>query len=373
MFVRKKFYPLICNSKSVTYETLIESLDTIGFSQYQASVYVAVLRLGSASAVDVANESSVPKSRVYDVLQELESQGYVETYQQGSLRVRALDPAKMRERLETQAESLSNAAGRISELWQEPEIENGRISLLKRRETVYEQTQKYIQAADNEIQLSATPAQFELLRSALQEAINRDVIVQLVVCPPNSEAVTEDLPEFQDAVTEARHRTIPAPFMLLVDRADTCFSPQGPGVNRSYGLSATNYPLAHVFHQYFQTTLWEWWDTLYSARSKTPPIRYINLRRSIIDIDPLLSDGAKVYTTIEAKSTANRNSVTLSGKVEDVIYTSYHEGETPTMPSQIGGQVSIVIQDKHRKYTVGGWYARIEEFEMQRLTIESIE
>ncbi|MFW5950269.1 MAG: TrmB family transcriptional regulator, partial [archaeon] len=65
---------------------LIETLEKVGLSPYQSKAYVTVLKLGSATATTIAEKSGVPESRIYDVLRDLEDEGFIEVYEQDSLR-----------------------------------------------------------------------------------------------------------------------------------------------------------------------------------------------------------------------------------------------------------------------------------------------
>lgn len=57
-------------------------LHEMGLSEYEASSYLCLLQIGVATAREVAEGADVPQSRVYDVLDNLESKGFV-TIQQG--------------------------------------------------------------------------------------------------------------------------------------------------------------------------------------------------------------------------------------------------------------------------------------------------
>jgi sugar-specific transcriptional regulator TrmB len=49
----------------------------MGFSEYETKAYMSLLRQGTASANDIASSADIPQSRVYDVLDSLESKGFV--------------------------------------------------------------------------------------------------------------------------------------------------------------------------------------------------------------------------------------------------------------------------------------------------------
>ena len=58
---------------------LVERLTEIGLTEYEAKAYVALLRLGPASGYQVAKESGVPRSTIYEILAKLVMRGAVLT------------------------------------------------------------------------------------------------------------------------------------------------------------------------------------------------------------------------------------------------------------------------------------------------------
>ena len=351
-----------------------EALQNLGLSQYQADAYTATLELGSAPAVDIADTAGVPRARIYDVLRKLEAEGYVETYEQDSLHARALNPIEATDKLHQRAETFTQAAEQMNNLWEDPAVEDSQITIVKRQDTVYEQANCFIREATNEVQLTATPAQYSRLEKALAGAQDRGVFTQVTLLPPtDSASVDTDSIDFEGSVIEARVRTLPGPFVLISDREKTCFSPQTPWLSNSYGLIADNFPIAHVFHRYFQTTHWDAWEPVYSARATDPPITYVNLRHCITDLEPIISDGATVHVTVEGIDTASREEVTVGGTVTDLLYSKATDVLGTPELADIARQVAIVVSDDQAEYTIGGWYARVEDIEMRRLTVDKIE
>lgn len=358
----------------MTDENIEAALESLGLTQYQAAAYSAVLRLGSSSAVDIAEEGDIPQSRVYDVLRELESNGYVETYEQDSLHARALDPDDVKANLREHAETLSDAADSIDTIWQKSGFDDHQITLVQRRETVFEEARDAIREADTEIQIAATPAQFDRLRPSLVEARNRDVFVRLTIFPPE-EGETVDLSSvsLEGAVTEAKEQQLPAQFVLLVDRSTTCFAPNGAALREEFGIIANSVPLAYVFHWFFLTALWEVWPVVYSERGDEPPIPYIDIRQCVRDIVVLLDEGATITVSVDGEDVATGESRQLSGTVADVTYEG--EGRVDGYPSlsDVAGQTTIIVDTGDEEVSVGGWVPTVEDIEMHRLTIEGIE
>lgn len=59
--------------------SLVERWMDVGFTEYEAKAYVALLRLGSATGYQVAKASGVPRSMVYEILNKLIARGAVAT------------------------------------------------------------------------------------------------------------------------------------------------------------------------------------------------------------------------------------------------------------------------------------------------------
>ncbi|WP_101296753.1 TrmB family transcriptional regulator [Halegenticoccus soli] len=354
-------------------EAVRSTLQNAGFTQYEAEVYLALVKKGSASATEVADASGVPNSRVYDVLRDLEEERLVETYKQDSLRARALDPDTVIADLRSRADSFTETADELEELWDAPELDEHDVTLVKRFETVVEQAGYFIRSAENEIQLAVTPSQFYELQPVLREAYSRDVFVTLSLSPELDDGTPPGGQfDFEDVATEVSYRDLVTPFVALVDRSKICFAPQ-PGSGYEFGIVANNRPLAYVFHWYYQTSVWEPWEVVYTTRGTEPPITYVDVRQFVVDVAPLHHEGADVTVTATGIDTETGEERTVSGQVVELVYTgSTLDNRYPSL-SEVSGRVSIYVDDGEEVHSLGGWYAKVEDLELRRLTIDSIE
>jgi sugar-specific transcriptional regulator TrmB len=346
------------------------ALEEAGLSQYQAEAYNTLLQLGAASATEIADACTVPTARIYDVLRDLESKGYIETYEQDSLHARARDPDEVLADLRERATMLTDAAEEIEERWEEPAVDTHKVSIVKRFDTVFDRARALIGDAENEVQLAVTPSQFRELSPALRRAFDNGAIVKLSLHTEEGESLP-DSAEFDGVVTEVKHRTLPTPFVVLIDRTDTCFAPHAHSLNQ-YGVLVDDYTLTYVFHWYFLTCLWEVWDTVYSSRSASLPLDYADIRHCVREIEPLLSDGAQVRVAIEGFDTETGGSITLVGDVTGVQYSGGTSTDGAPALSQLAGQVSLSVRSDGRVYTVGGWGAVLEDVEATRITVREV-
>ena len=353
--------------------TLRDTLEDAGLSQYQSEAYITLLRMGSASATEIADGCSVPPARIYDVIRDLERKGYVETYEQDSLHARAVEPGTVLSELRSRADLLSSAAEEIETRWEAPAVDRHKISIVKRFRTVFDRAAEAIANAEDEVQLSVSESNLEELHEVLSDAVDRGVIVKISL---NADTRDDPAPpsadRFEGVATEVRYRPLPTPFIALVDRTNACFAPTRGSLNE-YGVLIHDRSLTYIFHWYFLTCLWEAWDELYSVRSAEPPIIYTDIRRCLRDIEPLFAAGEKVLLTVEGYDTTTGDRVTRKGQVTDLAYAGASNHGEPVPLAQLAGQGTIYISDEDGKTTsVGGWGAVLEDIEATRLTVTEV-
>jgi len=352
---------------------LTETLEDAGLSPYQADAYVTVLELGAAPVTRVADASGVPDPRIYDVLRDLESAGYIETYEQESLYARANSLEAIIGDLETRASRLTAATEEIERRWNEPSVEQSTVSIVTRFETVIKNADEFIREADAFVNASIGVEHFERLRPALQAATDRGVRVNLSIHTPNDDGASlPDAEELNDVCSEARHRRLPSPFTVIVDRTKTCFAPH-TGSTNEYGVLVDDRTHTYVFHWYFLTTQWDTWEPIYTSFDDGPPIEYIDIRYCVRDVAPLLRDGATVRARIEGTDTETGHDRIVEGTITDVVVTGSDRAVDPETIASHGGQVAIVVETVDGPVEVGGWGAMVEAVEAHRITVESID
>ena len=349
-------------------------LEDAGLSPYQAAAYVALLDLGSATATDVANACEVPDPRIYDVLRYLDDMGYVETYQQDSLTVRAHDPETVLADLRNRSDQYLTAAEEIEDRWNRPAINEHEVSIVKRFETILSRSRELIAEAEDEIVISMTPALYDTLRDDLVDARDRDVHVKLCLYTDSGDS---DLPPTDDlaaSCTEARHRDLPASFLVVVDRRWTSFAPDRQEVNE-YGILVDDRTHTHIFHWFFRSVLWETWETIYEMPKEEVPITYVDLVECLRAVVPLLEDGVSVHVTVEGNDTETRKRTSVSGRIVETQFSGEMLERGEVIPlSPLAGRNSFTVEtDSEESYDVGGWGARLEDIEARRMTITAID
>lgn len=203
-------------------------------SPYQIEAYVTVLECGAAPATEIAERSDVPGPRIYDVLRALEERGYIETHEQDMLRAIAHSPEDVLSDLQERADRFERAAREIEERWEQPTLDSHAVSIVGSFETVLNRVREFIRDAESQIQLSATPTQFDALEPVLREAYENGVSIRISVNTGPDEGI-DSLPAesaFVGACTEARHRPMPSPFFATIDLTRVCFAPHVDSANQ---------------------------------------------------------------------------------------------------------------------------------------------
>ena len=97
---------------------LIEELGNLDLSRRQAKVYLSLLQLGSASAIELAKNTGFKHPTVYDVLDSLKERNLISENNDGKRRrFTAENPENFRERENRRQHSLENALPLLQELY----------------------------------------------------------------------------------------------------------------------------------------------------------------------------------------------------------------------------------------------------------------
>jgi sugar-specific transcriptional regulator TrmB len=345
-------------------ETVRRGLQRIGLSKYQAVGYLTILKHGPLAAVDVAQRSDIPGSRVYDVLTDLEHDGYVATFEREDKRyVQAKEPSDIVSILHETGERISKTAEEIEDTWEQRNIVEHEVNLVKETDSVLERARKFIETAERTVDLAVTPPQYLQLRESLATAVADDVIVRVSL-----EQFSPNRIDSEQPVTALRHRRITGPLLVISDRTYTCFAPNERAVS-DYGLVVNDPILSFIFRWYFQLCLWSVGEPLddSSAEQRT----YVSLEAFIQDIYPLWASGAVVPVTVSGTDTDTGEPSEVTGTVSDLLYPnqSVRSGSTPTY-SDLAGIVTLVLTDDDgATHEIGGWGAVYEDVEADRIVL----
>ncbi|UCG95126.1 MAG: TrmB family transcriptional regulator [archaeon] len=88
---------------------IVETLRKIGMTEYEARIYLVLVKHGSQSAKEIATKSGVPKNRIYESVERLQREGFIEEIPGTPKRYSAVNPeGPLGERLESLEDAKKN-------------------------------------------------------------------------------------------------------------------------------------------------------------------------------------------------------------------------------------------------------------------------
>jgi sugar-specific transcriptional regulator TrmB len=188
----------------------VDALTRLGLTTYEARVFVALQKLGTGTASEVAAITDVPRSQVYGAADGLEEQGLVDVQQSDPTRYRPVDVEEARDELYRQLRSESDAAFEYIESVQEEyggnEEESASIWTVHGGSNVASRAAELAEAADAHVMYGADAVEYlePSVRDALTAAADSGVDVSVVSADDDVLAISEEL-GFQ-AVPVVDHR-----------------------------------------------------------------------------------------------------------------------------------------------------------------------
>jgi Cd2+/Zn2+-exporting ATPase len=182
----------------------IDKLVKIGFSEYEAKAYIALLRESPVTGYQLSKLSGVPRSMIYEVLGKLTARGAAMTLRTGGATKYAPVPAiEFLDQLRREHEELTDSLkDDLAILTAAPNLEY--VWNIEGHDNIMAKAMEMIVQAKSGIYLALLPATFPTLKSSLEGAIARGVRVviytasalelpggQVVVAPLSEEALTQ--------------------------------------------------------------------------------------------------------------------------------------------------------------------------------------
>lgn len=155
----------------------VDRLQDLGYSEYEAKAYVALLQTSPATGYQVSKESGVPRSMIYEVLNKLVARGAaLSSPAERTTLYAPVAPAELLDRLRHEFEEQLDSARRALAAVASPQrveyvwnIEGGDNVLAKAREM--------IDSAEAQVHVGLLPATLPSLRPSLERAIQRGLEV----------------------------------------------------------------------------------------------------------------------------------------------------------------------------------------------------
>jgi sugar-specific transcriptional regulator TrmB len=182
----------------------LHRLARIGFSEYEAKAYVALLRKNPVTGYELSKLSGVPRSMIYEVVGKLTARGAAMTLRTGgAVKYSPVSSGEFLDQLQREHQELIDSLkDDLSTFAAAPDLEY--VWNLEGQDNIMGKAMEMIGQANSRIYLALLPVTFKTLLPSLQDAIRRGLQVviyttgdldlpggQVVVAPLSEEALTQ--------------------------------------------------------------------------------------------------------------------------------------------------------------------------------------
>jgi sugar-specific transcriptional regulator TrmB len=193
----------------------VDKLVRIGFSEYEAKAYVALLRESPITGYQLAKLSGVPRSMIYEVLGKLTARGAAMTLRkEGSTQYAPVPAGEFLEQMRREHEELvASLKDDLTTLGATSDLEY--VWNIEGHENIMAKAEEMIDQARVRLYVSLLPATFQALRPVLEKAVGRGVRVVVYSTHdldlPGGRVIVAPIPE------EAQERVEGLWLVLVVD------------------------------------------------------------------------------------------------------------------------------------------------------------
>ena len=200
---------------------LVADLKRLGFTEYEARVYVQLLRQNPATAYEVSKNSNVPRPNTYHALDALTQRGAVLPISESPVRYAPADPQELFETISRQTRSLcSTIADRLAALT--PARNDQHVWTLQGDEAVHDRIEALIADARKTLWIKAADDVLRRHTNALRMAAERGVetLIVLFGSDPEEFRFTENCRVYIHESNGVRMGTADNLFTLAVDQEE---------------------------------------------------------------------------------------------------------------------------------------------------------
>ncbi|MBN1314198.1 MAG: TrmB family transcriptional regulator [Anaerolineales bacterium] len=157
----------------------IENLIKIGFSEYEAKAYIALLRKSPVTGYELSKLSGVPRSMIYEVAGKLTNRGAAMTLgASGAIKYAAVPAEKYIDKLSREQQELElSLRDQLGSLSSAPDLEY--VWNIDGYDNIMSKAIEMINQAQKRIYLALVPDTFPALKNPLKDAVQRNTQVAI--------------------------------------------------------------------------------------------------------------------------------------------------------------------------------------------------
>tara|TARA_B100001179_G_C18546566_1_gene384081 strand:+ start:306 stop:1055 length:750 start_codon:yes stop_codon:yes gene_type:complete len=191
-------------------EKTIKAMSEFGLTGYEIKAYLTLLEFGSRTASEISENSTVPYSKIYDVLNNLETKGWIEVKQSRPNKFYPKSPSSAVETINLESEMRRKRSEKqiVDELQPAYDKKGVRerpdIWIVKGQHNILNKTKETIENCEEELLIAIPPVLSELTSlflPTLKNLKDKGVNIKVLITQENSE---HNLKIFKDFDTRVR-------------------------------------------------------------------------------------------------------------------------------------------------------------------------
>ncbi len=193
-------------------ESVVEKLQRVGLTEYEAKAYLALLNTHLSTATQVSEKSSVPRTKIYSMLESLEHKGWIRIYSGVPLLFKAVEPLKVFEQIKDDyAKFLESVQTTLKE-----KVNNMKEKfVIKKFGIRIEELKEEIKKAKT-VEINNATTSF---LKKVSDAFGKDAVIRVLLFPGEAKISNTRNVEFKQAevaiVSIVRNREVPSMSIIL--------------------------------------------------------------------------------------------------------------------------------------------------------------
>ncbi len=161
---------------------LINHLKELGFTQYEAKAYIALLQASHSTGYELGKISGIPASKIYEVLGKLQEKQMVLALEGEPRRYIPLPPDEVLSRLKAHyLHSINILSEDLDEIYHQEEQEQHYIWNIHGYDEIMYKIKNVLNSAKKEIFLSVWAEELELIGKQIEKTVNRGIKTHIVL------------------------------------------------------------------------------------------------------------------------------------------------------------------------------------------------
>jgi sugar-specific transcriptional regulator TrmB len=162
-------------------QNILQNLQNLNFSQYESKAYLALLQRGEVTGYELAKNSGIPASKIYQVVNKLIAKEVVLAIDSEPVRYAPIPPDAVLTRLKDDyMHNLNNLTGTLNQIYNKEFHSDHYIWNISGRDSILNRVIRFINIATREIHLSVWDEEVSEIEEALMEADRRRVKLSIV-------------------------------------------------------------------------------------------------------------------------------------------------------------------------------------------------